>query len=150
MEYESTHEVADDEQNSNTEFNRHLLLNFLLLAPSLFFLPFEQIHNTLSTELKKPADPNSRSNASSRGKDEQQPDHHRGKIDTQGHVDAHEDDIVLSVVEDVVQAYGCEEDCEVDVEEVGAPGCGLMFGHAGHDWDVLLCVSRVEKGHRSA
>lgn len=57
---------------------------------------------------------------------------------------------MVTVLVDVIETDGCEEDGEVDVEEVGTPGCGLMLGYTCHDWDVLLCVGGVEESHRPA
>lgn len=51
---------------------------------------------------------------------------------------------MVAVPVDVVESNGCEEDGEVDVEEVRAPGSRLMLRHTRHDRNVLLGIGRVQ------
>lgn len=105
------------------------------------------MRNTIRTDLKQPTDTNSSTHTGSRCENQQQTDHYRSKVDTQGNVNTHKHDVILTVAEDVVQAYGGEEYGKVDVEEIGAPGCSLMLGYGGYNRDVFLGVGGVEKGH---
>jgi len=84
------------------------------------------------------------------GKHKQQSYHDWCEIDREDGIDTDKDNVVGSVVVDVVETYWCEENSEMYIKEIRTPSCGLMLRDTSHNRNVLLSISRIQQGHGSS
>ena len=121
-------EGADEERDEHNEHQSDIA-GHSVLSPFglLLFWPFAEENGLELAPLRaegfnalviQPTHSNSCADAGRGGEDQKQTNHDRCKIHRQNCIDADEDDIVAAISVDVVKSDRCEEDGEVDIEEV--------------------------------
>lgn len=77
---------------------------------------------------------------------EHQSDHDSREVDRAHGVQDDENPLVVDILDAVPETGGKDAGQDVEIEEEGEPGGGLMLGDGRDDRDVDLGVSRVPKG----